>query len=90
MLTQHIVKLRQQKATLEAKLKLLKEQDEAILAPVSEDVIEIEIEQADKPPPQNAISTQKNIPTVKLPKVNLKTFQGDPESWATFLDAFES
>ena len=45
-LTPHIAKLNQQKSTVEAKLKLLREQDEAILALVSVDEIETEIEQA--------------------------------------------
>ncbi len=46
-LTLHIARLKQQKSTLEAKLKVLREQDEAILALVSVDEIETEIEQAD-------------------------------------------
>ncbi|CAB4006506.1 Hypothetical predicted protein, partial [Paramuricea clavata] len=46
-LTPHIAKLKQQKSTLEAKLKSLREQDEAILALVSVEDIELEIEQGD-------------------------------------------
>jgi hypothetical protein len=35
-------------------------------------------------------STSSTTPTVKLPKLNLKKFRGDPTSWTTFWDTFES
>ena len=152
-LTPHIAKLKQQKSTLEAKLKSLREQDEAILALVSVEDIELEIEQGDitrekiesviievqmaleeyekssttqlniennvitpvtptqpttsitgnnsetasnhgdnsiQADPSNFMNNYTKIPTVKLPKLNLRAFRGDPTSWATFWDTFES
>ncbi|XP_028397211.1 uncharacterized protein LOC114521021 [Dendronephthya gigantea] len=171
-LTPHIAKLTQQRTTLETKLQVLQELDKDILALVSDEDIELEIEQADIMqeniqstvieinmcleehklfidfvtasatnvatesnlaqssvviPPENnleapvstdsAVSTssntnvpqsnsttptqtapdtastpgnQTNMPTVKLPKLNLKRFRGDPTAWSTFWDMFES
>ena len=152
-LTPHIAKLKQQRSTLETKLKSLREQDEAILALVSVEDIELEIEQGDitrekiesviievqmaleeyekssttqlniennvitpvtptqpttsitgnnsetasnhgdnsiQADPSNFMNNYTKIPTVKLPKLNLRAFRGDPTSWATFWDTFES
>lgn len=143
LLAPHVPKLTRQKKTLEEKRDVLKEQDEAILALVGDDDIDLEIEQADilrermqltiieietalngfnklltkpavvvetsllsstpveTPSPiltaQNGNTTQPSfqpnqasVPSVKLPKLNLKKFRGDITTWSTFWDTFES
>ena len=146
-LTPHVAKLKQSKATLEQKMEVLSAQNAETVNLVSEEDIELEIEQADilqekiqstiieiemafeeyKQPgpiikqlentqntttptlpasaqpessgatsnapagiPQRPTSTASNVPAIKLPKLNIQNFCGNPTRWSTFWDTFES
>ena len=42
------------------------------------------------PTPSLSLPTQETIPRVKLPKLDLRKFDGEVSTWPTFWDAFES
>ena len=46
--------------------------------------------ESSNPTPSLSLPTQETIPRVKLPKLDLRKFDGEVSTWPTFWDAFES